>query len=135
MNDYTGKKVYVGIDVHKKTYSITCICENNVIKQATMQACYLGLIKFLIKHFPNAQFKTAYEAGFSGFVLHHQLVDQGIDSIVVHPASIEVSARDRVKTDKRDSLKIATADRLKRIHIGVPQRSSENALNNFSFNF
>ena len=31
----------------------------------------------------------------------------GIDCIVVHPASIEVSSRDTVKTDKRDSLKIA----------------------------
>jgi transposase len=35
------------------------------------------------------------------------LVANAIENIVVHPASIEVSSRDRVKTDKRDSLKIA----------------------------
>lgn len=34
-------------------------------------------------------------------------MERGINNIVVHPASIQVSARDRVKTDKRDSLKMA----------------------------
>ena len=36
--DYTGKKVYVGIDVHKRTYSITAICESEVTKKTTMSA-------------------------------------------------------------------------------------------------
>ncbi|EKD45867.1 MAG: Transposase IS116/IS110/IS902 family protein [uncultured bacterium] len=34
-------------------------------------------------------------------------IAQDINNIVTHPASIKVSARDRVKTDKRDSLKMA----------------------------
>jgi transposase len=37
-----------------------------------------------------------------GFSLHRYLIENGINNIVVHPASIEVSSRDRVKTDKRD---------------------------------
>jgi transposase len=44
---------------------------------------------------------------------------------VVHAASIEVSSRDRVKTDKRDSLKIATqlaAGRLRGIHVPSEER-------------
>ena len=24
---YTGERVYVGIDVHKATYAVTCVCQ------------------------------------------------------------------------------------------------------------
>ena len=37
MRDYTGKTVFVGIDVHKKTYSITCLCEKIVVKRDTIK--------------------------------------------------------------------------------------------------
>ena len=63
---------------------------------------------------------SAYEAGFCGFHLHRCLVKSDIQSIVVHPAAIETAANNRVKTDKRDSLKIASqlADgRLKGIYV------------------
>lgn len=58
--------------------------------------------------FPNAEVMSAYEAGFSGFHLHRKLIEAGIKNIVVHPGSIEVATRDRVKTDKRDAKKRAT---------------------------
>jgi transposase len=127
MKDYIGKTVFVGIDVHKKTYAITCICENEIVKRDTLKASNAGLIEYLKKYFANAKFKTVYEAGFSGFVLHRYLLAAGIDSIVVHAASVEIAARDRVKTDKRDSLKLATqlaASRLKGIYVPTPQREA-----------
>lgn len=55
-----------------------------------------------------------------GFWLHRELEAAGISNIVVHAASIEVAANDRVKTDKRDSLKMArqlAAGRLRGIRI------------------
>ncbi len=52
--------------------------------------------------------ETAYEAGFSGFVLHRILEKAGINNIVVNPGSIEVAVHNRVKTDKTDAVKIAT---------------------------
>jgi transposase len=128
MRDYTGKTVFAGIDVHKKTYSVTCICEDIKVKSDTLRATPETLVNYLNKYFKNAQIKTAYEAGFSGFVLHRHLLKEGIDSRVVHAASVEISARDRVKTDKRDSLKLAvqlTAGRLKGIHVpGVEREAS-----------
>ena len=30
MKDYTRETVYIGIDVHKKTYSVTAICNGTV---------------------------------------------------------------------------------------------------------
>ena len=107
MKDYTQKIVCIGIDVHKKTYAVTAICDNEVIKKDTLEAYPEQLIKYITKYFKGAKVNTAYEAGFSGFHLHRQLMSNGINNIVVHAASIQVSARDRVKTDKRDSLKIA----------------------------
>jgi len=108
IKSYEGKIVDVGIDVHKRTYTVTCICEGAVVKRASMKATPEAFLEFLKKYFPGAQIHSAYEAGFSGFVLHRFLIKNGIENKVVHPAAIEVSSRDRVKTDKRDSLKIAT---------------------------
>jgi len=118
--DYKGKVVYVGIDVHKKTYSVACVCEDVIVKRDSLVASPEELVTYLRKYFPGAQIKTAYEAGFSGYHLHRYLTERGIDNRVVHAASIEVSARDRVKTDKRDAVKIAiqlSAGRLNAIHV------------------
>src|ERR1017187_10935998 len=57
--------------------------------------------------FPGAIIHSVYEAGFSGFALHRVLVQNGVENIVVNPASIEVAANDKVKTDRRDSRKLA----------------------------
>lgn len=125
MLDYSGKHVFIGIDVHKKTYSITAVCEGEMIKKCTMVADQTVLLAFLEKHFHRAIIESAYEAGFSGFGLHRFLLDNGINNKVVHPASIEIAARERVKNDKRDSAKIAiqlAAGRLRSVHIPTPER-------------
>jgi transposase len=118
--DYTGKVVYMGIDVHKKTYACVSICEGEVVKKDTMQADPAGLIAYIQNQFSGAKVETVYEAGFSGFHLHRELVKAGINNRVAHPGSIEVATRDRVKTDKRDAKKLATqlaAGRLKGIYV------------------
>jgi len=104
---YVGKEVYVGMDVHKKTYSVTVICEENIVKRDTMRADPEVVVRYLLNHFEGAKIHSVYEAGFCGFGLHRKLVAAGIDNIVVNPASIEVAANDKVKTDKRDSRKQA----------------------------
>ena len=117
--DYSGQKVFIGIDVHLRQYTLTCRCDGQIVKRARIDADPLALVAFLGKFFSGAEIYTAYEAGFSGFGLHRVLEGNGIHSIVVHAASIEVSQK-KVKTDKRDSLKIAEqleAGRLKGIHI------------------
>jgi hypothetical protein len=47
MKDYTGKTVYLGIDVHKKTYSVTAMCEKIVIKKATIEAKFSILVSII----------------------------------------------------------------------------------------
>ena len=107
MRDYIGKTVFIGIDVHRKTYSVTAVCNGVAVKKTSMPASPEGLVTHLQKCFSGATLISAYEAGFSGFALHRILESSGIKNLVVDAASIEVAANDKVKTDKRDSAKIA----------------------------
>ena len=129
--DYSGKKVNVGIDVHKKTYSVCCECEGQVVKKATVPAIPGKLVQFLKEHFEGAEIRSCYEAGFAGFGLHRTLVSNRIDNIVVNPASIEVAAKDKVKTDKRDCKRQAiqlAANRLESIYIPSVEQEGERLL-------
>ncbi len=106
--DHQGKTVFVGIDVHKKTYTICARGElMRLMKKGNLPANPKDLCVRLQSLFPGAVIKTAYEAGFSGFVLHRELKRAGIENIVVNAASIEVAANNRVKTDKRDAEKLS----------------------------
>jgi transposase len=131
MSNVIKKQIYLGMDVHKKTYSVTAISEGFIIKRACMPADPFVLLNFIRNHFPHDSVKSVYEAGFSGLGLHRFLLENGIDNTVVHAASIEIAANARSKTDKRDSKKMAeqlSAGRLKCIHIPSPQREQWRAV-------
>ena len=97
---FKGQNIYVGIDVHLKTWHVTTR---------------------LNKKFPEAHFKSAYEAGFCGFSAHYALAEQGIENIVVNAADIPTTGKEKtMKTDAVDSEKIAWAlkrDELKGIYV------------------
>jgi transposase len=127
MYDYTEKTVFLGIDVHKRTYSVTAICEGVIMKQDTFIASPEVLVAYCRKAFKGARIKSAYEAGFCGFALHRYLTNFGIDNIVVHPGSIEVESNNFKKTDKRDSKKIAVQLSVGRLRcVYIPTIEAEN---------
>lgn len=137
-HDYRGKTVYVGIDVHKKTYSCVSICDGNIVKRDSMPGKPEVVSSYLQKAFSGAKISTTYEAGFSGFHLHRHFVLHGINNIVIHPGSIEVASRDRVKTDKRDALKMATqlaAGRLRGIFVPPQEREEMRSVTRLRENF
>lgn len=131
MRNYNGKTVYLGMDVHKKTYAVTAVCEGVVVKKDTLKADPATLIAYCKKYFAGAKIESAYEAGFCGFHLHRCLEAEGIKNRVVDAARIEVAVGDRVKTDKRDSLKIAihlANGRLEGIHVPSVEREDHRAV-------
>lgn len=118
-------KVFVGIDVHRLTYAVSEYVDGTIVKKSTMPGEPEELIKYLQKRYQIKELCTGYEAGFSGFVLHRKLEAAGIKNIVINASSIEVDSHSRVKTDKRDSVKIATqiaAGRLKSINIPTEEQ-------------
>jgi len=122
--NYKGAKVYIGIDVHKKTYTFSAYCDGAIVKTATVPADSRKFVESLKKWFCGAEIYSIYEAGFSGFKLHRVLESAGIKNRVINPASLEIAAKDKVKTDKRDSKKLAEqlgVGRLKGINIPTEQ--------------
>ena len=62
----------------------------------------------MVKNFPNSNYFSAYEASFSGFKTHRDLISLGIKNMVVNPADIPTTDKERKqKEDSRDSRKIA----------------------------
>lgn len=129
---YFGKKVLIGIDLHKQTYSVTSICDGIIVKKvASVPANPAQIAQSILLWFKGAEIYTAYEAGFSGFGLHRELEKASIKSIVVNAASIAVASNDKVKTNLRDSKKIAeqlSTQRLKAIQIPSESEQAINAL-------
>lgn len=129
--DYSGQTIYMGIDVHKNSYSVVSILNQVVVKKDHLVASPKGLICYFKNNFKGAKINTAYEAGFSGFHLHRYLTQYGINNLVVHPAAIEIAARERVKTDRRDALKIGmqlASGRLRSINIPKEEQEGNRAV-------
>jgi transposase len=101
-----SQPIFVGIDVHKKKWSICLIHCRVVIGRVSIAADFEAFKRYL-KRYEGFKIYSVYEAGFSGFHLHHQLCSIGIDNIITPPNKLPVVSGDKVKTDKRDSLKLA----------------------------
>jgi transposase len=113
-----GKPVHVGLDVHKQQWTVTVLCQGEELYHATVVPDPDGLIR-LLKRFEASEVHTVYEAGPTGYWLHDALVEAGFDSIVT-PPSLVPRVGGRVKTDKRDSRKLASllaSGFLRRVHI------------------
>ena len=105
--DYTGKDISVGIDTHKKSWNIT-VMMGVFSKTFNSPPSAEALRNYLEENFPGGNYYSAYEAGFAGFWPHYQLLEQGINSIVVNAADIPTTVKEKIqKTDARDSRKIA----------------------------
>ncbi len=106
--DFSGQNIYVGFDAHKKSWRVTVMAEDVIYKTFSQPPQPEVLYNYLARNFPGAFYHTAYEAGFCGYWIHDKLVSFGIKSIVVNPADIPTTDKERVqKEDSRDSRKIA----------------------------
>jgi transposase len=105
---FNGQRIFVGLDVHKKDFKVSIMVEDMFYKTFTSPPDAQKVVNYLWENFPGADYYSAYEAGFSGYGLHRQLVERNVKNIVVNPADIPTTDKERKqKEDKRDSLKIA----------------------------
>lgn len=105
--DYT---TYVGLDVHKETIAVA------VAKKRNEEPISLGnipnnshsidkLLKRLL--ISNSYLAFCYEAGPCGYELYRFLKKRKFPCIVVAPSLVPTRVGDRVKTDRRDAMKLA----------------------------
>lgn len=131
-NLFEGQSIYTGIDVHKNSWKVTIMGEHYEHKTFSQDPDVERLTKYLKKHFPGAEHKMVYEAGFCGFKICRQFQAHGIACKVVHPADVPTSIKEKLqKTDKIDSRKLARSLRdrqLEFIHIPDTELESDRAL-------
>ncbi|MEM9544334.1 MAG: IS110 family transposase [Bacteroidota bacterium] len=107
--NFAGQTIYVGIDVHKKSWSVTLRSEHYHLNTFSQDPDVDLLVNYLNRTYPGAYYKAVYEAGFSGFGACRRLLDQCVDCKVVHPMDIPRSNKDKVmKTDAIDSRKLCS---------------------------
>ena len=122
---FKGQKIYVGIDVHLKNWSVTVITEKGLKRTHPQKADAKELFDFLNRHYPEGEYLAVYESGFSGFATYYALRDVGIDCIVIHAADVPSSQYENVmKTDVIDSEKLARALQGGDLSISVTRRIS-----------
>jgi transposase len=99
---------YLGLDVHKATISIAVADEGVApVLFGTIANDPTAVRKAASQLKRGGKLVAAYEAGPTGYGLHRQLTQLGVECVVVAPALIPRRAGDRVKTDKRDAIALA----------------------------
>ena len=97
-------KLYIGIDIHKRSWKIHCSTDLFSGKSFTQPPKPELLREYVAKHFPNYEVTTAYEAGCCGYYAHRCFERYGWRSLVVNPADIHRKGKEKyTKTDKIDA--------------------------------
>jgi len=106
--DFSGQNIYAGIDVHKSSWQVPIMSEDLYHKTFNQPQDPEVLHSYLCKNFPKGNYFSVYEAGFCGFWIHEKLQSLGIKNIVVNPADVPSTDKEKKqKTDKVDSNKLA----------------------------
>jgi transposase len=103
---------FVGLDVHADTIAVAVAEPNGEVGSLGVIPNRLESIrKMVAKLGPATDLKACYEAGPTGYVLYWQLTMLGVACEVIAPSLVPVKAGDRVKTDRRDAVKLARSYR------------------------
>jgi transposase len=103
---------FLGLDVHAETIAVAVAEANGETRSlGTIANREDSIRKFIKKLGSPEQLRACYEAGPTGFVLYWQLTQLGVDCAVVAPSLVPKKPGDRVKTDRRDALKLAHCHR------------------------
>jgi transposase len=55
---YSGKRVFIGIDVHKSFYVLSAVCEGKLVKTCRVPARAEDVVKLFKKYFAGAEVKA-----------------------------------------------------------------------------
>jgi transposase len=103
---------FIGLDVHAETIAVAVAEPNGDVRSLGIIPNRAESVRRLMKKCEaSGRLRVCYEAGPTGYVLYWQLAALGITCEVVAPTLVPVKPGDRVKTDRRDALKLARSYR------------------------
>jgi len=96
----------VGLDVHaRQTHAAVLVPDTGELAVSKLRMEPVEIVSFLEGLGPGV--RAVYEAGPTGFGLARAAWERGVDVRVVAPGSIPRGSGDRVKTDRRDAIRLA----------------------------
>jgi transposase len=103
---------FIGLDVHAETIAVAVAEPDGEVRSLGVIPNRPESIRKLVKKLgPPAHLRVCYEAGPTGYVVYWQLTALDVKCEVVAPTLVPVKPGDRVKTDRRDALKLARSYR------------------------
>jgi transposase len=99
---------YLGLDVHAETICAAIAEPDGSVRElGTIRNRPEAVRKLLTKLGALEQLRVCYEAGPTGYTLYWQLTALGVSCDVIAPSLIPTKAGDRVKTDRKDAVRLA----------------------------
>ena len=127
VKDSTKVVRFVGLDVHAASIAVAVAEKDGEVRSlGTIPNCWQSVRKLVGKLGEAGTWIACYEAGPTGYALYWQLTELGIDCEVVAPTLVPVKAGDRIKTDRRDALRLAQSLRAGELTgVWVPDEAHE----------
>jgi transposase len=106
--DFSKQIFFIGLDVHKKHWTVTIRSDKIVLKTFVMNSSAKELTKYMQRHYPSGKYYSVYEAGFCGYSIHRELERNGFKNKIAAPTEIPTSSKEKnEKMDPIDSRKLA----------------------------
>ena len=121
---------FVSLDTHKNSMSVALADEgrNAEVRHYGVIGGGLDDLDRLVRKLASRgnELRFVYEAGPCGYDIYRFLTDKGFDCAVCSPAHIPKSPADRIKTDRRDSMKLVRLHRAGELtYVFVPRADDE----------
>lgn len=105
---FKGQTFFIGIDVHSTNWKITVRSNGLTLDKVSIDPCPSKLKQYMELRYPDGTFVSVYESGFSGYWAHREFEKLGIKNIVVNPADVPTTNKEKErKDDPIDSNKLS----------------------------
>jgi len=121
---------FIGMDAHKKKIQVAMLMPNMGVTEWTVPNEPTAVRRMVrkIQREAKGKVKSCYEAGPCGYELQRCIRAQGMACTVVAPSLIPVRPGDRIKTDRKDALKLAELHRAGLLTEVTPPTEDEEAV-------